>query len=185
MKTGTLLIICLASIYINTNGQNFSGVIITNLVPQEKEANEKLDPTPGNNFISPQKKGNTDKLTTPFNYHAYYLQKSKIQKLKGIVLVSGGSLASFFGIRSGLNVYNDHSLSNNPLFNNRNKYSNGAGLALTGLFMVAGSIPYFLNSFKYKKMAVLKLTCQKTSFGASNKSCKKVTGLTFSIPVGK
>ena len=92
---------------------------------------------------------------------------------------------SYLGIRSALDINGGNSYTKSPLYVNTTESCNYTKLAFTGLVMIAGSIPYFLNAIKSKKLAGLKLACQKTTFGANNKACKKVTGLTFAIPIGK
>jgi hypothetical protein len=173
MKTGILLILCLISICFNVYGQN-----------EEIAANEKLRVATGRDPITHQEITNADKFTTPVYDQAHFLQKSKTQKSNGLVLLTGGSVISFFGISSRLDISNGDSFINSPFHSNRDQYTTYSGLALTGLVMMAGSIAYFINSWKNKNKAGLKFTCQKTSFGAPNKALKKVSGLTFSIPIG-
>jgi hypothetical protein len=54
---------------------------------------------------------------------------------------------------------------------------------VTGFALVARTIPYFLKAIRNK--AGLRFCCQKTTFGTLNKARKKVTGITFAIPIGK
>jgi hypothetical protein len=54
----------------------------------------------------------------------------------------------------------------------------------TGLMMMAGSIPYLIMALQTKHKG-LSLCSQKTTYGSFNKARKKVTGITFSVPIGK
>ena len=126
---------------------------------------------------------NNDSLYKLLKDQQYYLQKSRSQTINGIVLMAGGSVISAVGIGYGAGNYLG---TNNDPHNAAAKYEKicGAKLALTGLAMMAGSIPYFIQALKNKDKG-LKLTCQKTTFGSCNKDYKKVTSLTFSFPIGK
>ena len=55
---------------------------------------------------------------------------------------------------------------------------------VTGLMMIAGSIPYLIMALQTKHKG-LTLCSQKTTYGSFNKARKKVTGITFSVPIGK
>ncbi|MEP7107238.1 MAG: hypothetical protein ABI760_04635 [Ferruginibacter sp.] len=175
MKTGILLSLWFAITCVPACGQNFS---ITSIPNDKRESVSRQD------SISPHKITQVNKLTRPEFALLYYLQKSKVQKINGLVLITGGSFMSFLGIRSGLDISKSISFRKSLFQANSNEFNTYSRLALTGLVIMAGSIPYFINSLKNKKIAGLKLTCQKTSFGAANKACKKVTGLTFSVPIG-
>ncbi|MEO6229841.1 MAG: hypothetical protein ABJB11_14055 [Ferruginibacter sp.] len=122
--------------------------------------------------------------TKPYN-NAWYLQKSRAQQFNGIVLIAGGSLIGAMGLHYGFN----HIYDEMDDIKNGNDYkfekSSCTRLAVTGLVLIAGSIPYFISALRNKNKVGLKLTCQKTSFGASAKACKKVTSLTFGIPIGR
>ena len=153
---GTLLIICLVSRSNNTFGQNLSrAIFFANIIPGKIAVNEKPGLTTGS--ISSQKITNTGKLTTPV----------------------------FQGNFFALNFSKCNSFTTGNFHSNSNKNSTYSGLPLTGLVMVAAGISHFINFLKNKNNAGLNLACQKTSFGASNKACKKVTGITFSIPIRK
>ena len=177
MKTTVLLVVWLLCKY-QLPAQNFSRLITPPPIATEiKEPSKEMEKTSSQNLLAQLSAKATDDP-------AYYLQKSKTQQLNGLVLITGGSLISFFGTRTALNISN-YPLTKNPFPVNGNGGNASLRIALTGLVMMAGSIPYFLYSLKNKKIAGLKLTCQKTSFGTSARACKKVTGLTFAIPIGK
>ncbi|MEO6732390.1 MAG: hypothetical protein ABIN01_14325 [Ferruginibacter sp.] len=169
MKRYCYLITFVLSICTNTYGQNLSSKAVQT---------EAIDPA---TLVA----NNIKKFTPPAFDHSYYLQKSKAQKINGLVLITGGSVMSLLGIRSVLDVSQSHSFTKDNLNTSFNENIAYSRIAITGLVMMAGSIPYFISALKNKKVAGLKLTCQKTSFGASNKARQKVTGITFSIPIGK
>jgi len=56
--------------------------------------------------------------------------------------------------------------------------------AVSGLMLIASSIPYLIMALQTKHKG-LRLCSQKTTYGSLNKASKKVTGITFSIPIGK
>lgn len=178
MKITFLLIVWLVIVCAGTYGQKSSGFI---LAASEPASVPLITPTYLNapTSVVPEEKAEA----SDFN-KAYYLQKSLTQKINGLVLFTGGSVIGYLGIKSGLEFSKDFSLSKN-LFRNQYENSGSCRMALTGLVLVAGSIPYFIYSLKNKNKAGLKLTCQKTSFGTTNKAYKKVTGLTFAFPLGQ
>ena len=128
-----------------------------------------------------QKTG-ADSLGSVVYNNQYYLQKSRVQRINGLVLMAGGSVIGAFGMRNN-SIYPGSSATKDPL--SANEIREQRTLGITSLVMMAGSISYFVSSLINRNKAGLKLTSQKTSFGSSNKACKKVTSLTFAIPIGK
>ena len=175
MKNFTLLIVWLVSFCTISYGQQSTKIMITN-----DKVNVGFNPEiiGSANIKNP---GNLSPATYDYNY---YLKKSKTQSMSGIVLITSGTLMRMLGNRYSSDLFSGNS-AKSPLYPNKNENFNCSGLALTGLIMMAGSIPYFIYALKNKKIAGLKFTCQKTSCGPSNKTYKKVTGLTFAIPLGK
>lgn len=176
MKPGSLLLLLLMGIYINIYGQNLSNAIAVN---------EKIMVEFVPDSFSPQIITNPGNSNSFVHDPAYYLQKSKVQKRNGLLLVTGGSVLSLLGIKNRLDNTGSFSLKNSSFYTNENAYTAFSRIAITGVIMMAGSIPYFISALKNKYKAGLKLTCQKNSFGASNKASKKVIGLTYAIPIGK
>lgn len=185
MKTCILLMVWLICVCIKTHAQNSRGLLITEEAKEENTSAKtgvvSLEP---NSPVSPIITNNTQLPATNYD-QAYFVQKSKAQKLNGVVLLTGGSVMSLLGIRSIMDVPNGYTLAKNPRQVNLFENNSHSRLALTGLVMIAGSIPYFLNAIKNKKLAGLKLACQKTFIGTNKKACRKVTGITFAIPIGK
>ena len=60
-----------------------------------------------------------------------------------------------------------------------------AKLALTGFFLMAGNIPYIIKSLRSPDKSGIKLTSQKSRIAAGNKGYKKVSSLTFAIPLAR
>lgn len=185
MKTCILLMVWLICVCIKTHAQNCGGLLITEEVKEENtSAKTGLVSLEANSPLSQIITNNTQQPSANYD-QAYFVQKSKTQKLNGVVLLTGGSVMSILGIRSIMDVPNRYTFAKDPrqvnLFEN-NHYSR---LALTGLVMIAGSIPYFLNALKNRKLVGIKLACQKTFVGTNRKACRKVTGITFAIPIGK
>lgn len=176
MKTGYLLILGLMAFCININGQHLNQSLIADGIRESEMVTVS---------IPLEAISNKNKLIRPNNDDADYLQKSKLQKVNGLLLITGGSVMRFLSNPARWEIPGNVSFVKSAL--NQNNYENNSGsrLALTGPVMMAGSIPYFIASLKNKKIAGIQLVCQKTSFGASNKARKKVTGITYSIPLGK
>ncbi len=109
-------------------------------------------------------------------------QKSRSQQINGLALFTGGSVMGWLGLRYYGKDWKKTAASGQ--FNNLNATAAGK-LAITGLVMMAGSIPYFICALKNKHKAGFKLSCQKTSIGVNNRACRKVTGITYAIQIGK
>lgn len=113
-----------------------------------------------------------------------YIQRSRAHQLNGLVLFASGSIIGVSGIRSsnyGYNILNKYP-ENNAV--NTNERLSATRQTLTGLAMIAGSIPYFISALKNRSKG-LKLTSQRTTAGCSNKASKGITSLTFCVPIGK
>jgi len=135
--------------------------------------------------LSAQKIG-YDSLQTSLNLNALYLQKSRAHQINAFVLMAGGSMMSAVGIRNGIMAtYNTMEREGPGKEQNNYQRFSGNRMALTGLVMMAGSIPYFISALKNKNKAGLKFTSQKNSFGTNHKACKGVTSLTYAIPLGR
>ena len=97
-------------------------------------------------------------------------------------MVNGSSIIA----RSGRNGLVDNYFSSKIAGLSNWKYENllPKRKAVTGLMMMAGSIPYLIMALQTKHKG-LTLCSQKTTYGSFNKARKKVTGITFSVPIGK
>ena len=60
-----------------------------------------------------------------------------------------------------------------------------AKIALTSLALMAGNIPYIIKSLRSPDKSGIKLTSQKARIAAGNKGFKRVTGLTFAVPLAR
>ena len=60
-----------------------------------------------------------------------------------------------------------------------------AKVALTGFMLIAGNIPYYIRSLRTPDKTGLRLTSQKSRIAAGNKGFKRVTGLTFAVPLAR
>ncbi|MEO6721660.1 MAG: hypothetical protein ABIN67_14930 [Ferruginibacter sp.] len=69
-----------------------------------------------------------------------------------------------------------------PIDNSKSWKLTATRLTVGGFALVARTLPYFLKAIRTK--AGLRFCCQKTTFGTFNKARKKVTGITFAIPIG-
>jgi hypothetical protein len=124
-----------------------------------------------------------DSSVTRIPDQQYYLRKSRIHTINGLVLFAGGSVMSALGARNESTV----GFATQNLHGQPNKYErvSSANLAVTGIVMMAGSIPYFISALRNKNKAGLKITSQRNLVCAGNKGYKKVTSITYCIPLGK
>ena len=60
-----------------------------------------------------------------------------------------------------------------------------AKIALTSFVLMAGNIPYLIKSLRSPDKSGIKLTSQKGRIAAGNKGFKRVTGLTFAVPLAR
>ena len=186
MKICILLMVWFICVCSETHSQNSKRVLSAE---ERKGENTPVE----TRVVSLEARSSTSPLITNYgqlaavnNDGTCLIQKSKTQTLNGIVLLTGGSMISLLGIRSIMDVPKGSYLGlKNQLQVNLFENNNNSRLAITGLVMIAGSIPYFLNALKNRKLAGLKLACQKTFVGTNKKACRKVTGITFAIPIGK
>ncbi len=146
----------------------------------------KISPVPGNivanrpdGFIMMQ----TDSVVSRRFDQQYYLRKSRIHTINGLVLFAGGSVMSAFGAKNGNSV--GFGPQNRHGGQNQYERVSSANLAFTGIVMMAGSIPYFISALRNKDKAGLKLTSQRNLVCAGNKGYKKVTSITYCIPLGR
>ncbi len=185
MKIRILFLCWICGICFGSKGQDFkkpAAVTDSSALPA---AINNYSNIPLHSRLSSQKI-DYDSLQTSFNLNAYYLQKSRAHNINAFVLMAGGSMMSAVGIRNGMmGAYNTMERPEPGKGQNNYERISANRLALTGLVMMAGSIPYFISALKNKNKAGLKLTSQKNNFGTSNKACKGVTSLTFSIPLGR
>jgi len=113
----------------------------------------------------------------------YLFHENRCRYISGLVSTINGSLASTRGVQNGL-AGNFSSPKNEERF--KWKYENllPKHAAVSGLMLIAGSIPYLIMALQTKHKG-LSLCSQKTTYGSFNTARKKVTGITFSIPIGK
>lgn len=120
-----------------------------------------------------------------------YLNKSRTQKTAAWWLLGGGLLLS--GIGTAISFTESVDVVANSvagIFSGNNNTSNstsavGPILGVSGLVMMAGSIPLFISAGKNKHRAILAVRDQPVPAGLPIAVSKNITGLTFSIPIGK
>ena len=113
--------------------------------------------------------------------YAYYMKKSKNQKIAAFTLLGGGALLTGIGVLTFPKDYN--------IFGNSSSTENQANISavivVVGIAAMAASIPFFISSPINKHRAKLKINNQKTGFGTPPNVSKLITGITLSIPIGK
>ena len=112
--------------------------------------------------------------TMPVKDHDFYLVKSKNQKKTGRVLLYSGAGLVAVGLLIGT--------PRNASFNQA-----GFGVVVGGIgaLLAIGSIPAFISSGNNKRKAMLVVRDQPAPLGLPIAVSKNITGLTFSIPIGK
>ena len=60
-----------------------------------------------------------------------------------------------------------------------------AKIALTSFVLMAGNLPYLFKSLRSPDKSGIRLTSQKARIAAGNKGFKRVTGLTFAVPLAR
>lgn len=106
--------------------------------------------------------------------HAYYSLKSKNYRTAGFILLGSGVLLSVGGLLI--------STSNNSGFDNTQ-----TGVTIMGVGALAGivSIPMMIIAHSYRNKASLSVSNQKTARGIPVITGREITGLTYSITIGK
>lgn len=127
----------------------------------------------------------SDSLRLPRYNNQFNPQTNRLQRMKAIMLFTSGSIISAVGIGHGIKG-NHNIIDKITPAGQEAKYDNRSynRLALTGLVIIAGSIPCLINALKNKHKTGLKLTSQQTTFGYAHKRGKQITSLTYSIPFG-
>lgn len=122
-------------------------------------------------------KDSSDKL----HDYEYYSTVSSNKNTAAWVLVSGGALSLGIGL---LSFPKDYDLFGNSK-SKENQAKTSYVLVVVGIAAMLSSIPFFVSSSLYKHKAHLALGSQKTGFGIPVKTGKEITGLTYSIPLGR
>ncbi|MEO5889565.1 MAG: hypothetical protein ABIQ31_04895 [Ferruginibacter sp.] len=162
MKTSVLLVICVIIICITTYGQDYGAKFIA--IQTSGQAN----PSPQTNS------GNDTAIFSRQNNSTAYKELS----------TKRGSLLNFLNVQKGWNILSCDIFKGGIFKSSKHKYSRRPDLVfLKQVTILPQGIPYLLNWLTNDNNVAFKVRCQKISYGASNKSCKKVTGITFCFPI--
>lgn len=115
---------------------------------------------------------NNDPVDSLIKDYAYYIQKSKNQRVGGLVLLGSGVLLSGIGLL---------------IAQNSNLDEIEGGVIIMGLGALSGliSIPIMIMAHANKNKAKLMLSRQKTGLGVPSNWSQNITGVTITIPIGK
>jgi hypothetical protein len=108
--------------------------------------------------------------------HDLYLQRSRNQRITGLVLLGTGLVSSGIAVLLAT--------SNNTNYNSNNG-STAVALFIIGAATGIASIPFMVLAHVNKNKAKVEVTGQKTGFGLPRNIGKEITGITLSIPIGK
>ena len=178
MKPCLLLIIFVISVWVSTRAQYFIEKNPARFLAGSSPSAE-ITPAPGLSTPTPV---DGDLLTSAFSVATCYDQKIKMPGSKGAVFLTAGDCAGYLRSGGRARAFNGSQFTKAIFQRLRYNYSRPRR-TIARLVMMMQGIPYLINLSKNKNIAVLKFTCQKASFGASAKACKKATGITFSIPL--
>lgn len=113
---------------------------------------------------------------------AYYLKKSRDNRIASICLAGGGLIIGGIG---ALSFPKDYDI----IFENSSEKESQAdfsiALVVIGSAALLTSIPFTVMSSVYKRKARLMVTSQKTGFGVPQNVDKNIMGVTMSFPIGK
>ncbi len=113
---------------------------------------------------------------------AYYLKKSRDNRIASICLAGGGLIIGGIGALSFPKNYD-------LLFENSSEKESQADFSIAliaiGCTAMLTSIPCTIMSSVYKRKAKLMVTSQKTGFGVPQNVDKNIMGVTMSLPIGK
>lgn len=118
----------------------------------------------------------------PVHDEAFYLKKSRNNRIASICLAGGGVVIAGIG---ALTFPKDYDV----FFDNGNAKESKADVSTTliivGCAALIASIPFTIMASVNKRKANLMVTSQKTGFGVPANVSKEVTGISMTIPIGK
>ena len=114
----------------------------------------------------------------PGKDYDYYMRKSKRSRNTGLILLGGGVLVSGIG---ALVTFGD----NNNKEYNQSRVNVGVIMLFTGAAAGIASIPFMAIALGRSNKAKAMMSSQKTGFGVPSNVSKDITGITFSISIGK
>lgn len=113
---------------------------------------------------------------------AYYLNKSRNNKIASFSLLIGGALITGIGALTFPKNYD-------PIWGNDKSTGNQADASTTvivvGIAAMLSSIPFTILSAANKRKAKLMVASQKTGFGVPATVSRNISGITLSFPLGK
>jgi hypothetical protein len=113
---------------------------------------------------------------------AYYLKKSRNNRIASLCLVGGGLVIAGIGALTFPKNYD-------PLWENESdtesKADASTALIVVGIAAMLSSIPFTVMSSVNKRKANLMVSSQKTGFGVPPNVGKHITGITMAISIGK
>ena len=119
---------------------------------------------------------------TPVHDEAFYLKKSRNNRIASICLAGGGLVIGGIG---ALTFPKDYDL----IFDNGSSKESQADVSTTliivGSAALIASIPFTVMASVNKRKANLMVTSQKTGFGVPANVSKDIVGITLQIPLGK
>ncbi len=166
----------LFTLLVNTNAQS----IISQEMVYSKKMSQAITPL----FVKQLKTHQVafiEDSTKPKNDADYYMAKSNDQRTTAWVLLGGGALCSGIGV---LIFPKDYGIFGNSS-ETESKATLSVVLTIVGFAAMISSIPVFVTATKNKRKAMLLLNNQKTGLGVPLNVGKDISGVTFTIPIGK
>lgn len=113
---------------------------------------------------------------------AYYLKKSRNNRIASLCLVGGGLVIAGIG---ALTFPKDYDLVFENASDKENQADVSTALIVVGCAAMLSSIPFTVMASVNKRKANLMVTTQKTGFGVPSNVSSNITGISMTIPIGK
>lgn len=113
---------------------------------------------------------------------AYYLKKSRNNRIASLCLVGGGFVIAGIG---ALTFPKDYDIIFENSSEKESKADAATALIVVGAAAMLSSIPFTVMASVNKRKANLMVTSQKTGFGVPPNVSKHITGITMTISIGK
>ena len=181
MKKLILLALIFLSCRLATNAQQANiGLLQNDMTAAEMPVN-KINVNSNHLFIASNVIKSIPNVETVFD-KAYYLKKSRNNRIASFCLVGGGLVIAGIG---ALTFPKDYDIIFDNSSEKENKADASTALIIVGCAAMLTSIPFTVMASVNKRKANLTVTSQKTGFGVPFYVRKNIPGITLKIAIGK
>ncbi len=181
MKKIILVAFILISKVWVTNAQPVNISLLQNETTLSEMPVSKIDVTKSHNFFAKNEVLSYPNPETIYD-KAYYLKKSRNNRIASFCLVGGGLVIAGIG---ALTFPKDYDILFDNSSEKENKADVSTALIIAGCATMLASIPFTVMASVNKRKANLIVTSQKTGFGVPSTVSKSITGITMNIPIGR